>query len=97
MSVRDFKTITNNGIPIVGTPRVHEWRPIVTFECSCGKGSPMLITSPDTAAVCTGCGAAYALAQLSYNRQQSEKTANIALMKVNPAPAPPNASRMPQD
>jgi len=74
-------------VPIVGAPRVIEWRPIVTLVCSCGKGEPLLISGQDKAAVCRGCGSAYALAQLHYDRQANEDSADIGIMKVQPRPA----------
>lgn len=86
MSVRDFKSLNGGYVPIVGAPIVHEWRPIITFECSCGNGKPLLITSTETAAVCTGCGAGYVLAALTYDRQQDPHGANIGIMKVKPRP-----------
>lgn len=70
------------GVPVVGAPIVHEWRPIVTFSCSCGKGDPLLITSQATAAVCKGCGAGYALETLSYNRHANPHDAQIGIMKI---------------
>ena len=80
MGIQDFKSM--GGVPIIGAPIVHEWRPVITFDCSCGKGKPLLITGSDRAAICSGCGSVYALAQLHYNRQKDEHGADIAIMKV---------------
>lgn len=71
-------------LPIVGEPKVIEWRPIVSCVCSCGEGQPMLITSTDVAVKCDGCGKLYALAALQYE-QANGKGAMIGLMEVKPS------------
>ena len=54
-------------VPIVGTPTVHSWRPVVSLSCSCGNGRPLLISSPEQVEVCVGCGAGYRLHDLHYD------------------------------
>lgn len=61
-----FKSVA----PIIGAPIVFEWRPVVTFQCSCGKGRPMLISAADAAAVCNGCDQTYVLGQLHFDRSK---------------------------
>lgn len=61
-----FKTLS----PIVGAPVVFEWRPVVTFQCSCGKGRPLLIAAADAVAVCDGCQQTYVLGQLHFDRSK---------------------------
>lgn len=83
MGVHDFKSLNN--VPIIGQPKVIEWRPIVVCECSCGEGDPILITSTDRAPRCTGCGRLYALAELHYKTDgNGGGAADVGIMEVRP-------------
>jgi hypothetical protein len=77
--------------PIVGMPAVHDWRCIVSFSCSCGKGKPMLITAADQAAACDGCGDTYVLAALQYSRNVAGK-AGVALQRIPRSAAAPTGT-----
>lgn len=79
MSVTDFKSFP--GVPIVGEPKIHEWRPIVSFECSCGKGRPLLISSTDQAVKCDGCGNYFALHAVQFDSLSGDG-AMIALKQI---------------
>lgn len=57
-------------LPVIGTPTVHAWRIGACFTCSCGQGEPLLITSADQSAQCTGCGQHYQILQLHYDSRK---------------------------
>lgn len=80
MGVREFKSFPN--LPIIGQPKVIEWRPVIVCVCSCGEGDPILITSTDRAPKCSGCGRLYALAELHYNA--GGDGADVGIMEVRP-------------
>lgn len=88
-SVRPFQSLKN--VPIIGqgvTATIHQAKPTIVVQCTCGNGTPMLISDWLDVAKCTACDAAFGLIELTFDRQTSNVQVRVA--KLTPI-APPDA------
>lgn len=84
MNGRDFRSIPGGAVPIIGEPKVHEWRPVVSATCNCGKGEPLLLIGTSRPERCTGCGKYYGIAFVHFDAAKGPG-ASIALAEMTPA------------
>ena len=89
-NIRPFGSITR--IPVIGaTPVIiHDFRPSVVAQCTCGHGAPFLLTGMMESRKCDACERVFCIQGFAFDAAKAEASISVGLVPT-PVVFPPSA------